>query len=124
MQGEGHVKDWLVQTGKDIGNVAGAHLKKAAKDKAVSYAQEMLGKGIADELGAAAKSVGASALGATAENVGGIKDKESAKAAAKKPAAKKAAAAKAAPKKATAPKAGVAKKPAPKKAAAKTSTAG
>ena len=83
MQGEGHVKDWLVQTGKDIGNVAGAHLKKAAKDKAVSYAQEMLGKGIADELGAAAKSVGASALGAAAENVGGIKDKESAKAAAK-----------------------------------------
>ena len=76
MEGEGHIKDWLVQTGKDIGKVAGAHLKKAAKDKAVSYAQEMLGKGIADELGDAAKSVGASALGAAAENVGSIKDKE------------------------------------------------
>ena len=58
MEGDGHIKDWLVQTGKDIGKVAGAHLKKAAKDKAVSYAQELIGKGLADELGAAAKSVG------------------------------------------------------------------
>ena len=31
MEGDGHIKDWLVQTGKDIGKVAGAHLKKAAR---------------------------------------------------------------------------------------------
>ena len=82
MEGDGHIKDWLVQTGKDIGKVAGAHLKKAAKDKAVSYAQELIGKGLADELGAAAKSVGASALGAAASKVSDVKDVSSAKAAA------------------------------------------
>ena len=37
--------------------MVGQHLKKAAKDKAVSYAQEQLGLGLADELGVAAKAV-------------------------------------------------------------------
>ena len=44
MEGEGHIKDWLVQTGKDIGKVAGAHLKKAAKDKAVTIADAEAGR--------------------------------------------------------------------------------
>ena len=51
MQGDGELKDWLHQTGKDIGKMVGDHLKKTAKEKAVSYAQEMLGNGLADELG-------------------------------------------------------------------------
>ena len=57
MQGDGELKDWLHQTGKDIGKMVGSHLKKAAKDKLVEYAQEHLGSGIADELGVAAKAV-------------------------------------------------------------------
>ena len=51
MQGDGELKDWLKETGRDIGKMVGSHLKKAAKDKAVSYAQEQLGLGLADELG-------------------------------------------------------------------------
>ena len=42
MQGDGELKDWLHQTGKDIGKMVGSHLKKAAKDKLVEYAQEHL----------------------------------------------------------------------------------
>ena len=51
MQGDGELQQWLHETGKDIGKMVGTHLKKAAKDKAVSYAQEQLGLGLADELG-------------------------------------------------------------------------
>ena len=57
MQGDGELQQWLHETGKDIGKMVGTHLKKAAKDKAVSYAQEQLGLGLADELGMAAKTV-------------------------------------------------------------------
>ena len=38
MQGDGELQQWLHETGKDIGKMVGTHLKKAAKDKAVSYA--------------------------------------------------------------------------------------
>ena len=69
MEGDGHISDWLHNTGRDIAKAVGSELKSAARDKAVSYAQEMLGRGIADELGMAARSVGASALGAAASQV-------------------------------------------------------
>ena len=83
MQGDGELKDWLHQTGKDIGKMVGDHLKKAAKDKAVSYAQEMLGSGIADELGMAAKSVASKSTAHALEKAGDVTDVASAKAAAK-----------------------------------------
>ena len=82
MEGDGHIFDWLHNTGRDIAKAVGSELKSAARDKAVSYAQEMLGRGIADELGMAARSVGASALGAAASQVGNVKDAGSAKRAA------------------------------------------
>ena len=82
MEGDGHISDWLHNTGRDIAKAVGSELKNAARDKAVSYAQEMLGRGIADELGMAARSVGASALGAAASQVGNVKDTSSAKRAA------------------------------------------
>ena len=83
MQGDGELKDWLHQTGKDIGKMVGAHLKKAAKDKAVSYAQEQLGNGLADELGMAAKSVAKKSAAHALDRAGDVHDAASAKAAAK-----------------------------------------
>jgi hypothetical protein len=52
MQGDGkkELKEWLHATGKDIGKMVGDHLKKTAKEKAVSYAQEQLGLGLMDSL--------------------------------------------------------------------------
>ena len=82
MEGDWHISDWLHNTGRDIAKAVGSELKSAARDKAVSYAQEMLGRGIADELGMAARSVGASALGAAASQAGNVKDTSSAKRAA------------------------------------------
>eukprot|EP01045_Picozoa_sp_COSAG04_P001844 COSAG04_NODE_63_length_30038_cov_9.461071_17_plen_376_part_00 len=83
MEGDGALQNWLWQTGKDIGRAVGPHLKKAAKEKALAYAQEHLGSGLADELGSAAKSVGSAALGSASENLAGITDVASAKKAAK-----------------------------------------
>ena len=83
MQGEGELKDWLHQTGKDIGKMVGAHLKKAAKDKAVEMAQTHLGQGLADELGMAAKSVAKKSAAHALDRAGDVHDAASAKAAAK-----------------------------------------
>jgi len=82
MEGNGHISDWLHNTGREIGKAVGSELKGAARDKAVSYAQEMLGRGIADELGMAAQSVGRTALGSAASQVGNVRDADSAKRAA------------------------------------------
>ena len=51
--GSASLNQWLRDTGKDIGDMVGDHLKKVAKDKALLFAQEQLGLGIADELGMA-----------------------------------------------------------------------
>ena len=83
MQGDGALKDWLKDTGRDIGKMVGTHLKKAAKDKAISYAQEQLGLGLADELGMAAKSVASKSAAHALDKVGDVTDVASAKAAAK-----------------------------------------
>ena len=83
MQGDGELKDWLHQTGTDIGKMVGDHLKKTAKDKAVSYAQEQLGLGLADELGMAAKSVAKKSVDHALDKAGDVHDAASAKAAAK-----------------------------------------
>eukprot|EP01043_Picozoa_sp_COSAG02_P091402 COSAG02_NODE_28128_length_595_cov_1.875000_1_plen_131_part_10 len=82
-QGDGELKDWLKDTGRDIGKMVGEHLKKAAKDKAVSYAQEQLGLGLADELGVAAKAVANKSAAHALDKAGDVKDAASAKAAAK-----------------------------------------
>ena len=82
MQGEGELKDWLHETGKDIGKMVGDHLKKTAKDKAVSYAQEQLGLGLADALGMAATSVAKKSAAHALEQAGDVHDAASAKAAA------------------------------------------
>ena len=82
MEGNGHISDWLHNTGREIGKAVGSELKGAARDKAVSYAQEMLGRGIADELGMAAQSVGRTALGSAASQIGNVRDTDSAKRAA------------------------------------------
>eukprot|EP01046_Picozoa_sp_COSAG06_P028646 COSAG06_NODE_2596_length_6606_cov_2.954818_5_plen_389_part_00 len=82
MEGDGHISDWLHNTGREIGKAVGSELKGAARDKAVSFAQQMVGRGIADELGMAARSVGASALGAAASQIGNVNDTSSAKRAA------------------------------------------
>ena len=83
MQGDGELKDWLHETGKDIGKMVGDHLKKTAKDKAVSYAQEQLGLGLADALGMAAKSVAKKSAAHALDQAGDVHDAASAKAAAK-----------------------------------------
>ena len=74
MQGDGALKDWLKDTGRDIGKMVGTHLKKAAKDKAISYAQEQLGLGLADELGMAAKSVASKSMTHALDKVGDVTD--------------------------------------------------
>ena len=83
MQGDGELQDWLKDTGRDIGKMVGEHLKKAAKDKAVSYAQEQLGLGLADELGMAAKAVASKSASHALDKAGDVTDGASAKAAAK-----------------------------------------
>ena len=83
MQGDGELQDWLHETGKDIGKMVGTHLKKAAKDKAVSYAQEQLGLGLADELGMAAKTVAKKSAAHALTQAANVTDVASAKAAAK-----------------------------------------
>ena len=84
MQGDGELKEWLHETGRDIGKMVGKHLKAAAKDKAVSYAQEQLGLGLADELGMAAKSVAKKSATHALDKAGDVHDAASAKAAAKR----------------------------------------
>ena len=83
MQGDGELQDWLHETGKDIRKMVGTHLKKAAKEKAVSYAQEQLGLGLADELGMAAKSVAKTSVSHALAQAGSVTDAASAKAAAR-----------------------------------------
>ena len=83
MQGDGELKEWLHETGRDIGKMVGTHLKKAAKDKAVSFAQEQLGLGLADELGMAATSVAKKSAAHALEQASGVTDVASAKEAAK-----------------------------------------
>ena len=83
MQGDGELQQWLHETGKDIGKMVGTHLKKAAKDKAVSYAQEQLGLGLADELGMAAKTAAKKSATHALTQAANVTDVASAKAAAK-----------------------------------------
>ena len=63
--------------------MVGDHLKKVAKDKALSFAQEQLGLGLADELGDAAKAVASKSVSHALDKAGDVKDVSSAKAAAK-----------------------------------------
>ena len=62
MEGEGELKDWLKQTGREVARAAGNELKSVAKDRAADYAKSLIGMGLREELGSAAKAVGTAAL--------------------------------------------------------------
>ena len=82
MSGSGN-NDWLKQTGVEIAKAVGNHLKDQFKGMAVSKAKQFLGEGIAAGLKDAGLAVGQAALKHAVSKVGTVKDKESAKAAAK-----------------------------------------
>ena len=82
MSGSGN-GDWLKQTGVEIAKAVGIHLKDHFKGMAVSKAKQYLGEGIAAGLKDAGLAVGQAALKHAVSKVGTVRDKASAKAAAK-----------------------------------------
>ena len=46
MEGEGSLKNWLKQTGREVARAAGSELKSVAKDRAAAYARELIGEGL------------------------------------------------------------------------------
>ena len=79
MTAQDQLKELLRNTGREIAKGVGSHLKKVAQDKAVSYAQDLIGEGLADELGLAAKSVGGTAFSSALSQMGNVKDGASAR---------------------------------------------
>jgi hypothetical protein len=63
MEGEGGLGEWLKQTGREVARAAGNELKSVAKDKAASYARQLIGEGLKEVLGDAAGAVGKAAVG-------------------------------------------------------------
>eukprot|EP01043_Picozoa_sp_COSAG02_P047334 COSAG02_NODE_4527_length_5256_cov_7.579794_5_plen_394_part_00 len=63
MEGEGELSEWLKQTGREVARAAGNELKSVAKDKAASYARDLIGMGLKEALGDAAGAVGKAAVG-------------------------------------------------------------
>eukprot|EP01043_Picozoa_sp_COSAG02_P032442 COSAG02_NODE_2168_length_9608_cov_38.056893_5_plen_358_part_00 len=62
MEGEGELGEWLKQTGREVARAAGNELKSVAKDKAASYARDLIGMGLKEALGDAAGAVGQAAM--------------------------------------------------------------
>eukprot|EP01046_Picozoa_sp_COSAG06_P063078 COSAG06_NODE_14496_length_1151_cov_1.443916_2_plen_248_part_00 len=62
MEGEGSLKNWLKQTGREVARAAGSELKSVAKNRVAAYASEMIGEGLKEELGDAAGAVGKAAM--------------------------------------------------------------
>eukprot|EP01048_Picozoa_sp_COSAG05_P011912 COSAG05_NODE_1157_length_5683_cov_2.960064_4_plen_237_part_00 len=62
MEGEGELGEWLKQTGREVARAAGNELKSVAKDKAASYARQLIGEGLKEALGDAAGAVGQAAM--------------------------------------------------------------
>jgi hypothetical protein len=62
MEGEGSLQNWLKDTGREVARAAGNELKTVAKDKAASYARNLIGMGLKEELNKAAGAVGQAAL--------------------------------------------------------------
>ena len=54
--------EWLKQTGREVARAAGNELKSVAKDKAASYAWDLIGMGLKEALGDAAGAVGRAAM--------------------------------------------------------------
>ena len=79
MTAQDQLKELLRNTGREVAKGVGSHLKQVAKDKAVSYAQNLIGEGLADELGLAAKSVGGTAFSSALSQMGNVKDGASAR---------------------------------------------
>ena len=79
MTAQDQLKELLRNTGREVAKGVGSHLKKVAQDKAVSYAQDLIGEGLADELGLAARSVGGTAFSSALSQMGNVKDATSAR---------------------------------------------
>jgi hypothetical protein len=62
MEGEGSLQNWLKDTGREVARAAGNELKTVAKDRAASYARNLIGMGLKEELNKAAGAVGQAAL--------------------------------------------------------------
>ena len=93
MSGQGYEQsgdgaaDMLKESGKQVAKAVGKHLLKHFKQHAVAYAQQHLGNGIMDELkkhaATTGKAIGKAALTTGVSKLASIKDKDSAKAAAR-----------------------------------------
>ena len=79
MSAQEQLKELLRNTGREVAKEVGSHLKSVARDKAVSYAQDLIGEGLADEMGLAAKSVGRTAFSSALSQMGDVKDAASAR---------------------------------------------
>ena len=79
MSAQEQLKELLRNTGREVAKEVGSHLKSVARDRAVSYAQDLIGEGLADEMGLAARSVGGTAFSSALSQMGDVKDAASAR---------------------------------------------
>lgn len=79
MSAQEQLKELLRNTGREVAKEVGSHLKSVARDRAVSYAQDLIGEGLADEMGLAARSVGGTAFSSALSQMGDVKDTASAR---------------------------------------------
>ena len=79
MNAQEQLKELLWNTGRQVAKEVGTHLKSVARDKAVAYAQDLIGEGLADEMGLAARSVGGTAFTSALSQMGDVKDAASAR---------------------------------------------
>ena len=79
MSAQEQLKELLRNTGREVGKEVGSHLKNVARDRAVSYAQDLIGEGLADEMGLAARSVGGTAFSSALSQMGDVTDAASAR---------------------------------------------
>ena len=79
MSTQEQLKELLRNTGREVAKEVGTHLKSVARDKAVSYAQNLIGEGLASEMGLAAKSVGGTAFSSALSQMGDVTDAASAR---------------------------------------------
>ena len=79
MSAQEQLKELLRNTGREVAKEVGTHLKDVARDRAVAYAQDLIGEGLADEMGLAAKSVGGTAFSSALSQMGDVTDAASAR---------------------------------------------
>jgi len=79
MSTQEQLKELLRNTGREVAKEVGSHLKNVARDRAVAYAQDLIGEGLADEMGLAARSVGGTAFSSALSQMGDVTDVASAR---------------------------------------------